>query len=103
MSMQKSISNPTCAELMIMAERELAAFMKAVTELCGQEQARLSAQYWLEELAAMERLPGPASRHWRRVTVAALARLSGGGTVGLRQQTPLFAFTNTKVLVNTIV
>lgn len=34
---------------MHMAERELAAFISAATELFGPEQARLSAEDWLEE------------------------------------------------------
>ncbi|HEV2961825.1 MAG TPA: hypothetical protein VG649_08390 [Candidatus Angelobacter sp.] len=68
--------SPECAHLMIMAERELAAFLGAVTELYGAEQARLSAEIWLDELESMKSLPGPASRDWRALTVAALARLA---------------------------
>jgi hypothetical protein len=60
---------------MIMAERELAAFLSASTELYGAEDAAMSAEVWLCELEAMNRLPGPASREWRAVTVSALARL----------------------------
>ena len=37
--------NPTCAELITMVERELAALFTAVTELFGSEQARLSSVY----------------------------------------------------------
>lgn len=66
----------TCADLMIMAEHELAAFLGAVTKLYGVEQARISAEVWLDELEAMPALPPPASRDWRKVTVAALARLA---------------------------
>jgi len=66
----------SCAELMIMAERELAAFLSAVTKLYGAEEAGMSAEVWLCELQAMNRLPGPASRDWRAVTVSALARLA---------------------------
>lgn len=60
---------------MIMAEREL-AFLSAVTKLYGAEEAGASAELWLCELEAMNRLPGPASRDWRAVTVSALARLA---------------------------
>ena len=66
----------SCAELMIMAERELAAFLSAVTRLYGAEESAMSAEVGLCELEAMNRLPGPASREWRAVTVSALARLA---------------------------
>jgi hypothetical protein len=69
----------TCADLMTMAERELSAFIRAVTELFGSEQARLSAEDWLDELASMDCLPGSTSRDWRAVTIAALARLAKSG------------------------
>jgi hypothetical protein len=66
----------SCADLIIMAEHELAAFLRAVTELYGAEQAESSAEVWLDELIAMNGLPGPASRDWRTVTVAALRHLA---------------------------
>jgi hypothetical protein len=59
-----------------MAERELGAFIRAVTELFGSEQARLAAEDWLDELALMEALPGVRSRDWRSITIAASARLA---------------------------
>ena len=61
---------------MIIAERELAAFLSAVTELYGTEPAEMAAEVWLDELEMMNSLPGPVSRDWRKVTVAALARLA---------------------------
>ena len=67
---------PTFARLMTMAERELAAFISAVTELFGSEQARLAAEDWLDELVSMETLPGLTSRDWRLITIAASARLA---------------------------
>ena len=67
---------PTFAELMTMAERELGAFISAVTELFGSERARLAAQDWLDELALMEALPGLTSRDWRSITIASSARLA---------------------------
>jgi hypothetical protein len=73
--------NPSCADLMTMAERELAAFIGAVTDLFGSEHARLSAEDWLDELALMDNFPGPTSRDWRSVTVAASARLASRLTV----------------------
>jgi hypothetical protein len=59
-----------------MAERELGAFISAVTELFGSEQAWLAAEDWLDELALTEALPGLTSRDWRSITIAASARLA---------------------------
>ena len=59
-----------------MAEREFAAFISAVKELLGPEQAQFSATDWLDELELMDSQPGSASRHWRAVTIAASARLA---------------------------
>ena len=67
---------PTFAKLMTMAERELGAFISAVTELFGSEQARLAAEDWLEELVLMEALPGLTRGDWRLITIAASARLA---------------------------
>jgi hypothetical protein len=67
---------PTFARLMTMADRELGAFISAVTELFGSEQVRLAAEDWLDELVLMETLPGVTSRYWRSITIAASARLA---------------------------
>ena len=67
---------PTFAKLMTMAERELGAFISAVTELFGFEQVRLAAEDWLDELVLMKTLPGLTSRDWRSITIAASARLA---------------------------
>jgi len=64
-----------CAGATAMAERELAAFFRAVTKLFGAELAELSAEEWLEELQAADRLP-TAAREWRRITLSALRRLA---------------------------
>lgn len=72
----QSPHSPSCAELMIMAELELAAFLSAVTELYGAEEAEVSAEVWLDELDSRISLPGATSCDWRTVTVAALARLA---------------------------
>ena len=61
---------------MAIAERELGAFMRAVTELFGLEQAVLAAEDWVDALEAMDALPGPAVSDWGSVTVAASARLA---------------------------
>ena len=74
--------DPACGDLMTMAERELAAFFSAVTELFGSEQAELSAEDWLQELMAIkihdmaiDDLPA-STRQWRQLTVKAAARLA---------------------------
>jgi hypothetical protein len=72
----KSPHSASCAELMIMAEHELAAFLGAVTKLYGAEQTESSAEVWLAELSTRNGLPGASSRDWRAVTIAALARLA---------------------------
>ena len=59
-----------------MAEREFSAFISAVKELLGPDQAQLAAVDWLDELELMDSQPGSTSRHWRAVTIAASARLA---------------------------
>src|SRR5438270_5952904 len=49
----------------------LGAFMRAVTELFGPEQARVAAEDWVDELEFVDILPEPAGRDWRSVTIAA--------------------------------
>jgi hypothetical protein len=74
MNRTESFPNSLCAEQMQLAERELSAFLGAVTELFGPEQAR-AAEDWLYESAVMDNLPHATSRDWRAVTIAATARL----------------------------
>lgn len=59
-----------------LAERELSSFMAAVTRLYGPEQAKLSAEDWLEESELMDSPPRSEDRDWRSVTIAAAARLA---------------------------
>lgn len=68
-------SNFSCADLTTMAERELSAFIRAVTELFGSEQAELSAEDWLHELNESDGLPA-SIRDWRRITAKVSARLA---------------------------
>jgi hypothetical protein len=56
-----------CADLESMAERELEAFFTAVTQLFGTEQAKSSAEDWLQELQASNDLPASA-QEWRLIT-----------------------------------
>jgi hypothetical protein len=67
---------PTLAEAMGAAEQELAAFVSAVRELYGSEQARLSVEDWLEELALSDGLHRSTIHDWRLITLAASARLA---------------------------
>ena len=74
---QLTDSNSGCADLIIMAERELSAFFNAVTQLFGSEQADLSAEEWLHELIEIDGLPTSA-REWRLITAKASTRLPSG-------------------------
>ena len=59
------------------AECELVAFINSVTDLLGAEQTKFLTEIWLDALASMDRMPGPTSPDWRRVSLAASARLAG--------------------------
>ena len=86
MDKEESFCNSTCEDQINMAEHELSAFILAVTELFGPEQARLSTEDWLDESELMDR-PRSASRDWRAVTVAASARLANRGTIARDHRT----------------
>jgi hypothetical protein len=68
-------SNAGCADFTTMAERELWAFFRAVTELFGSEQAELSAEDWLQELSKINVLPASA-REWRLITARVSTQLA---------------------------
>ena len=69
-------SNPPCADLMTTAERELSAFFNAVTQLFGSEQAKLSADDWLQELISINDLPA-SNRELRLITAKVTSQLAG--------------------------
>lgn len=69
-------SEPTCADLLSMAERELAALFGAVTQLFGSEQARLTSEDWMEEMESLDELGGLKNRDLRQLSISALARLA---------------------------
>ncbi len=71
----------TYGDQMHIAERELCAFICAVTELFGRDEAELSAEDWLSESVSMDSPPLSTSRNWRMVTIAASARLANRLTV----------------------
>jgi hypothetical protein len=68
-------STHPCPDLATMAERELSAFFKAITQLFGAEQAKLSAEDWLREFVEVGCLPTSA-REWRLITAKASTRLT---------------------------
>ena len=96
MDKEESFCNSTCEDQINMAERELSAFIRAVTELFGPEQARLSTEDWLDESELMDSPPRATSRDWRAVTVAASARLASRGILA-RDHRRLAKSTDTKV------
>ena len=63
--------------LLVSAERELSAFVAAVNELFDAELARQAADNWMEELEQTDWPSDAPVIDWRRVTIAAAARLGG--------------------------
>lgn len=76
MSPPKSTHEWALMDLMASARRELGAFMKAVADSFGQQEARLAAEDWMEELDTREMPPGLTERDWRSITIAAASRLA---------------------------
>src|ERR1700679_627764 len=66
---------PTNGAPVNMAERELFNFINSVTDLFGPDQNRFLTGIWLDALASMDSMPGPASPDWHLVTLAASVRL----------------------------
>ena len=71
MNNQESFQSPAYSELVRRTERELGAFISAVTELYGAEQARLSAIDWLDQFECINDASGSTTHDWRLVTVRA--------------------------------
>ena len=67
--------DPRCDEIVKMAERELAAYLNAVTALFGPRQAQLAAKDWLQELETTNVLP-VVPRGWRVITIDTARRLA---------------------------
>lgn len=79
----KIVSHPEtdrCIELadplLVVAEKELAAFVRTVEEIFGAEQASVSTIDWIEELELIDWPDGAAPPNWREVTIRASARLA---------------------------
>lgn len=82
-------SDSSCADQMHLAERELSAFVRAVTQLYGSEEAKLAAEDWLDESELMDSPPRLTDRNWRAVTIAASARLANQLSIAPQQRTLL--------------
>src|SRR5580693_956526 len=76
MDKEESFCNPTCEDQINMAERELSAFIRAVTEWFGPGQARLSTEDWLDQSERMDSPHTARRKEWRAATIAASARLA---------------------------
>ncbi len=86
-----SFSSSIYADDMHMAERELSAFISAITELFGPDQATLSAEDWLDESELLDSPPRSTSRNWRAVTIAASARVANRVNAALHHRISLVA------------
>ena len=75
MNTEEPFSDSIYEEQTHLAERELSAFIRAVTELYGPEHAKISEKDWLDESELMDSPPLSTNREWRAVTIAASARL----------------------------
>ena len=80
-------SDSSCADQIHLAERELSAFVRAVTQLYGSEEAKLAAEDWLDESELMDSPPLSTDRNWRAVTIAASARLANQLSIAPQQPT----------------
>jgi|SRR5579872_5141666 len=98
MANKQSFNNPIYAAEVDRAERELSAFIGAVTELFGPEQARVSIDDWFEELTLMDRPSRSKERKWRAVTIAATARLANRLDTATHPQIYSSASTDRKAL-----
>jgi hypothetical protein len=86
MNSGEQFCDSTCAGQMHFAERELSAFIRAVTQLFGFGEAKLSAEDWLDQLEIMDDPPRSTSRNWRAVTIAASAKLANRLAVAQRRR-----------------
>lgn len=96
MSTKEPFSDLIFEEQTHYAERELSAFLSAVTQLYGPEQAGLSERDWLDESELMDSPPLSTTRDWRAVTIAASARLANRLNSAPHPVAPV-ASTDTKV------
>ena len=64
------------AALVALAERELGAFIRAVTDTFGPREGRHAAEDWVEELESTLEHRGVSADDWRSITIAAASRLA---------------------------
>jgi hypothetical protein len=103
MSPKEQFCYSTFAEQTHRAERELASFIGAVTELYGSEEAELAAEDWLDEAQSMDSPPVSTGQNWHAVTIAASARLANRLTVARHHRTLLVASADTRDIANIVV
>jgi hypothetical protein len=72
----QSFSAAICLEQVRMAEAEFSAFYSAVKESFGEDQARLSAEDWLDESRLVDSPERSTGREWRAATIAASIQLA---------------------------
>ena len=89
MTQSESFANWLYTDQTHLAERELSAFIAAVAELFGANQARISAEDWLDETELVDVSPRSTRRDWRAVTIAASVRLANRLNVALHCQRSL--------------
>jgi hypothetical protein len=82
MDVESSFSADSYPAQVQSANRELAAFIAAVTKLYGAEQATLSVEYWLDKAQEMDSPAWLPARNWRAVTITASARLANRLSLG---------------------
>jgi hypothetical protein len=75
-STSNSNRKSTFGDLTAAAERELGAFINAVTDLYGADQARLAAEDWILELEMMDAMPEMSRSVWRKLTIVSASRLA---------------------------
>ena len=66
-------------------ERELSAFVTAVHQLFGPEQARYAADNWMGELEQTDWISEAQAIDWRAITIVAAASLSGATSVSFQE------------------
>jgi hypothetical protein len=87
MKTEELFCSSTYEEQIHIVERELSAFISAVTQLFGPEEAKLSVEDWLDEAKLADGPPRSTSRDWRAVSVAASASLAKRLTIAQHQRT----------------
>ena len=65
-----------CQRLIAEAEREITAFVTAVSEIFGSAAAVRAAEYWIELAETVSPHALEAGPNWRKLTIMASARLA---------------------------